>query len=354
MVLTLVVAPYVLLVGAASLGFTAARRADSTPPSDWPTVSILVDRPSNSPDDLPHSILESSYPDSRRERIEEIIRLRPDAPDDLPHSEEASVRVRSVQVGDSASGETLLGARLRQGLETASGEVLLATTAECEVPPNWIQSMMRRCTPTTPIVVGPTLLEHDDLFLPRLEAFQRVGAFAFAAGLQHLGLRLPYPASNLAIRAVDGTDLSEDGDAALPYNPRNGRAVFNPETQAAVRCSPAPSFLEYLRRQARTAQSVVRQASWSLQTALLGLWLTHAVLLVCCLVAVALPAWRQPTLLALLGKMGADALLSVPAARHFGQRTLTRSLVPGELLLVLSTPVAGILAFFEFFLLIDL
>jgi hypothetical protein len=61
-------------------------------------------------------------------------------------------------------------------------------------------------------------------------------------------------------------------------------------------------------------------------------------------VAIGLPSWRQPTLLALVGKMGADVLLTLPAAKLYGQRDLLRSIVSTDLMLVLTIPIAGLWA----------
>jgi hypothetical protein len=44
--------------------------------------------------------------------------------------------------------------------------------------------------------------------------------------------------------------------------------------------------------------------------------------------------------------MGADVGLALPAAKHYGQRGLLRSLVPAELTLVLTLPIAGLRALF--------
>jgi hypothetical protein len=74
-----------------------------------------------------------------------------------------------------------------------------------------------------------------------------------------------------------------------------------------------------------------------------GLWGAHAALFLACASALALPAWREPALLLLLGKMAADAVLAVPAARHFGVRGLLRSAVPTELLLLVAVPLIGVL-----------
>jgi len=89
---------------------------------------------------------------------------------------------------------------------------------------------------------------------------------------------------------------------------------------------------------------VFRSSSWLVRAQGIGLWLLHSVLLACALVAVAVPAWRQPTLLALVATMGANVVLALPAAKHYGQRGLLRSVVPTVLMLVLALPVAGLWA----------
>jgi hypothetical protein len=121
-------------------------------------------------------------------------------------------------------------------------------------------------------------------------------------------------------------------------------AAFNPDPEALVTRPPASSFGDLLRRQAEWFGQSARSSSRLVQAAAVGLWVLHAALLVCCVVALAQPAWRQPTLLALLGKMGADVVLVLPAATHYGQRGLLRSLVPAVLMGVLSIPLAGLQA----------
>jgi hypothetical protein len=66
-------------------------------------------------------------------------------------------------------------------------------------------------------------------------------------------------------------------------------------------------------------------------------------------VAIILPAWRQPTLLALVGKMGADVLLTLPAAKLYGQRDLLRSIVSTVLMQVVALPLAGLWALVDRF-----
>ncbi|MFB6278685.1 MAG: hypothetical protein ABEK75_04220, partial [Salinibacter sp.] len=92
-----------------------------------------------------------------------------------------------------------------------------------------------------------------------------------------------------------------------------------------------------------------RDPSWIVRGQAAGLWLLHATLLACSVVAVARPAWRQPTLLALVGKMGADVLLTLPAAKLYGQRDLLRSIVSTVLVQVVALPFAGLWALVDRF-----
>ena len=108
--------------------------------------------------------------------------------------------------------------------------------------------------------------------------------------------------------------------------------------------SAVNSFESFLERLAQELRRTAQSHSWLTWVQGVGLWLVHSVLFACALVAIAVPAWRQPTLLALVAKMGADVILTLPAAKHYGQRGLFRSLVPTELMLVLALPVAGLWA----------
>jgi hypothetical protein len=245
-------------------------------------------------------------------------------------------------------------AAVAQGVEAASGEVILTTDADCTVPSGWIKSMVRRCTPDTPFVAGPVTYEHNDRFLPRLQALELVGLVAYGAGSLGVGFPTFCNSANVAYRRdmVEARRTAPDGAARdemllqyVAYD-TNQDPVFNPDPEAVVQTVPPPSFSGYLQQQARWAHMGLRYPFTVPKVLVVGLWAAHAVLLLSGLVAVAVPAWREPTLLALLAKMGVDAALAAPAARHFGQRGLLRSAVPTELLLVATVPLVGVLGTF--------
>lgn len=295
-ILSGLVGTYALLAGAAALGFLAARRrSPPSAPAEWPSVAIVPARDEDA-GRLRDAVQSCAYPTDR------IAVARPDGP--------------------------------------VPGDVALTLPTAADVPPTWPRSMVRQSQADAPIVMGPTLVEHDDLFLPRLEALQHLGRLTLLGGAAHLGLPLGPGTANRALDAksrAPGSTSPEDSVPPAPLAP----ATFASEPEAAVTRPPADSFVDLLRNQAEWFRQAIRAPSRFVQAQAVGLWLVHAALLACCAVALALPAWRQPTLLALLGKMGADVVLTLPAASQFGQRQLLRSTVATVLMLVLSIPLAG-------------
>ena len=355
--LVAVVATYVLQMGLAAVGFARVRRQTPPPtPESWPPVSVIVPA-RNEADDIEaclDSLRAADYPANRLEII--VVddfstdgtaeRVRAHTP------EAASPTVRLVKMADSTdSNGNHKPAAVARGIEAATGEVLLTTDADCRVPPAWIRSMVRHCTPDTPFVAGPVGYDHDDLFLPRLQALELTGLVAYGAGTLGVGLPTFCNSANVAYRrdVIDARETAPDGAARdemllqyVAYD-TDREVTFNPDPDAQVRTTPPTSFAGYLRQQARWAHMGLRYPFARPRAMVVGLWGVHAALFLAGAVALALPSWRQPTLLLFLVKMAADAVLAVPAARHFGQRGLMRSWVPTELLLLLAVPIIGVL-----------
>lgn len=361
-ILIVVVAAYVLQVGAAALGFALVRRRpEPAPPASWPFVSVVV--PARNEADGIEACLESlracDYPTDQYEIVvvddfsTDGTAARVKARRPAGHERAADDRrVRLVEM-ESASDRTSAHkpAAVARGVEAAEGEIILTTDADCRVPPGWIRSMVRRCTPETPFVAGPVAYEHEDLFLPRLQALELMGLVAYGAGTLGLGLPTFCNSANVAYRrdVIEARTEAPNGpaqDELLLQHVAYGtdrNVAFNPDPEARILTDPAPSFDDYLQQQARWAHMGLRYPFFVPQALVTGLWLTHAVLFAAAAVALVLPAWRQPTLLGFLAKMSVDALLTVPSARHFGQGRLLRSAVPTELLLLVAVPIVGLL-----------
>ena len=329
-VLVLLVGAYVLLAGGAFVGLLSTQHQAPPPaPSAWPKVTVMVPPEAHDPQQLASSIQSCDYPPDRLHLV------FPAEPSPAHSSDTAAVRGRSVPQRTSTPP------LLQTIAEEAEGEIVLTAPTGNTVPSGWIQSMVRRCTDDTPVVVGPSTIEHDDLFLPRLQALSQLGSMAWRAGATYFNLPTPAATSNWAIRVETGPNTPPRPESVLD-SPTSGPTTFNPDPEAAIERAPVDSFQALLHRFAQDFRRAFETNSTLAQSQGLGIWLVHTALLVCALVAVAVPAWRQPTLLALLAKMGTDVLLTLPAAKQYGERTLLRSLVPTELMLVLALPIAGL------------
>ena len=348
----------------AAIGF-ARIRSQPVPeaPRSWPAVSVVV--PARNEADGIDACLDSlravDYPSDRLEIIvvddfstdgtAERVRARQPA----GRVEPADDPVRLVEM--AATEDTNGGhkpAALARGVRAADGDVILTTDADCAVPPAWIKSMVRRCTTETPFVAGPVEYEHGERFLPRLQALELTGLVAYGAGTIGVGLPTFCNSANVAYRrdAIAPRASAPDGaarDEMLLQHVAYGtdrQVAFNPDPEARVMTEPPETLPDYLQQQARWAHMGLRYPFALPRALVVGLWAAHAALFLVCAAALALPAWREPALLLLLGKMAADAVLTVPAARHFGQRGLLRSTVPTELLLLVAVPLIGVLGTF--------
>lgn len=234
----------------------------------------------------------------------------------------------------------------QSGIGVATGDVVLIPGSVSPGGRDWIHAMLAHCTPESPVTAGPTIVEHNDEFLPRLEALQHLGYTALFAGLTSGAPPRSRTCLNVAVRRqASNWDRPADWTEPSRLTPEtDGSTLFVDDPKAALPRPAAGSFDVYFARLVQRVQNGFQSLTTSGKLVGLALLATHAVLLPCCVVAVALPAWRQPTLLALLGKMGADGLLLAPTARHYGERGLLRSFVPSELLLVVVVPFAGLLA----------
>lgn len=269
----------------------------------------------------------------------------------VPDESETGDRLREPtgeRVGQTPEVEivTATAESIPSAVEEETGDVILIPGAEPPEGRDWIHAMSAHCTPESPVAAGPTIVEHNDHFLPRLEALQHIGYTALFTGLTS-GPPPQAPAFlNLAVRpqASDRDRLSDWARPSRVAAETNESARFVDDPRAALPCPPAGSFDVYFSRFVELVKNGFQSLAASGKLVGLALLATHAVLLASCVVAVAHPAWRQPTLLALLGKMGADGFLLAPAAHHYNERGLLRSFVPSELLLVAVVPFAGLFA----------
>lgn len=346
-------------------------QADAPAPSEAPTVTVLVPA-RNEADSIEaciESIVANEYPserltvcvvddgstDATAARVRALARrLQPspiaagDTPGESPSDEDdAEVTVHLVQVDDDAPGGHK-GLALQRGIEESSGEVVLTIDADCTVGPRWVQTMVRRCSAETPFVSGPVRLQYSERWFERYQALEMTLLVALGAG----GIGTGFPAicngANLAMHR--SLLASYDADAGIAADelllqhvayatPHN--VAFEAHPDAVVDTRPVDTVREYLQQRARWASTARYPHAVPFALASV-MWIAHLTLLLACVAAVALPAWRQPTLAVLLVKMAGDGILASRAARHLGHDGLMRSFVPSSLLWIPSAVYAGL------------
>jgi 1,2-diacylglycerol 3-beta-glucosyltransferase len=88
---------------------------------------------------------------------------------------------------------------LAQGIEKASGEIILITDADCIVPESWIKEFVSYFTPRTGMVGGLTLLTGPGLF-HKLQSFDWLFLQTIASGTTGIGKPVTILGNNFAFR----------------------------------------------------------------------------------------------------------------------------------------------------------
>jgi hypothetical protein len=312
--LSAVVGCYFVVVGTAAVGFFRTQRAPSSVDAsfsnsaDAPFVSIIVPvrSPAPSLDELLDTLRDSAYPSDRFEVLvtASAPTVRSDVQRTVCSASDSGPAIHIVEEPEH-SGPALSA----PVPDRAAGDVCVTIPPTASLSPHWLPALVANTPETTTRGTSAVTYEHNDRFLPRLQALEQVGRTAAALAT---------------------------APSASPH------ATAAPDAQIR-RPAPAATLGEYVETTGRRLARTVRRGDWTTTLGTTIYWLTHTAVLVAGAAALLLPAWRQPVLLAFLAKMGIDLVLAVPAARHFGQRELLRSVVPTELFLLLAVPASGLL-----------
>jgi cellulose synthase/poly-beta-1,6-N-acetylglucosamine synthase-like glycosyltransferase len=121
------------------------------------------------------------------------------------------INIRLIQVTELAEKISPKKNALQKGIETATGEIILTTDADCIPEPGWVKSMVSYFEPEVGLVAGFSPLESNENqnIIHRLFTLDSLTLSAVAAGTFGLGKPLTCNGRNLAYRretfdAVDG------------------------------------------------------------------------------------------------------------------------------------------------------
>ena len=268
--------------------------------------------------------------------------METDPPNTLGHDRNATVRPTRHK-----------SAALRRGLEESSGEIIATTDADCVVGPRWIRTLVRRCTEDTPFVSGPLRYDWREKWFDRYQAVEMSALVAFGGGTIGAGIPTICNGGNVAVRRSLLDEYSSDVPLAadevllqhVAYN-TDAQVVFEAHPDAVVETACVDTGKAYLEQRARWAWMGPRYPH--AMPVALGVfeWLTNASFLSLGIASIAFPAWQPVVMSCFLGKVAAEAVMTVPAMRHLGQNALTRTFIPATLFWTVSVTVVGLLGTF--------
>lgn len=154
---------------------------------------------------------------------------------------------------------------LTDGIRVATGEIIMTTDADCLLPPNWIQGMLKSFRSNTNMVVGMVKIKSDDTFLHSLQFLEF--ASIMGAGISFLGWRFPIMCNgaSLAFRKNAFEDvggytgnfhISSGDDEFLMRKIEKkypGTIEVISEPDCVVRTHPMKTLLEFFQQRVRWA-----------------------------------------------------------------------------------------------------
>lgn len=110
--------------------------------------------------------------------------------------------IRSIHIIDLAEGVSPKKNALQKGIETATGEIILTTDADCIPEPGWVKSMVSYFEPDVGLAAGFSPLESNENhnIIHRLFTLDSLTLSAVAAGTFGLGKPLTCNGRNLGYR----------------------------------------------------------------------------------------------------------------------------------------------------------
>ena len=165
--------------------------------------------------------------------------------------------IQVIQLADFP-GKQRKKAAIEVGIQSASGEIILTTDADCQMGPNWVSAMIAQFDQNTDLVSGPVLLTGSGAFakMQTLEfmGLIAVGAASIVSGQPNMcnGANLAYRKS--AFNAVDGFQdnlglASGDDEFLMHKIASNGGGVAFAKSQEAIVRTAAPSDWKTFRNQ---------------------------------------------------------------------------------------------------------
>jgi len=211
-----------------------------------------------------------------------------------------------------------------QGIDRASGEILLFTDADCIVPPHWVEETVKYyANKEVGVVAGFTYLEGAGWF-SCFQATDWLVLFTVASAGAQIGVPLTAVGTNLSVRRQAYDDVG--GYRKIPFSVTEDYALFHAvvstkrykarfplDRGTLVVSQPCESWGQLYRQKKRWFTGG-REMELKIVLAFGVAYLLSALLII-----TPLFAWSSAYWLALLLKLSADVLLTLPTLSRFGK-----------------------------------
>ncbi len=269
--------------------------------------------------------------------------------------------LRLIQIQQPREGWSPKKYALNMAIEHSSGEIICATDADCTVPPDWIQGLVRQFLPQVGMVAGLVQINSPDRrgsLWVRLQALELFSLFMVAAGSMGNGLAFSASGGNLAyrrdtFRQAGGFQqikhlISGDDDLLLQHMAAETtwEAKFCLDANTVVTTNPMFTLRAFLRQRRRWASKSPHQRR-SLFSFLVITYLTNLVLLLALPVTLAMGGrWVAVPLICLAMKAVSELFLLCRGARIFGRMDLLKTFPLWELIHVPYVALIGVAGLF--------
>jgi len=230
-----------------------------------PTVSVVIPARNESKkiERCVRSVLASGYPSDKLEIIVVDDRSTDATPAILDSIARTYRKVHVIHRIEADVDKNLRGkpGALQQGIDHATGDIILLTDADCVVDPNWVRGMSSQFVDSNVGIVCAMTSVRGSTFLERVQDVEWVYTQAMACGGAGNGVALGCFGNNMAIRKrvfeeVGGYrriafSVTEDMALQLAVEAAGHKIRYAINTDTRVETDPCDTMAEYIKQRHR-------------------------------------------------------------------------------------------------------
>ena len=233
-----------------------------------PKVSIVI-AARNEEDNIGNlleDLTKQNYPKNKIEVLVANDRSTDNTPKIIEHFQKKHSNFKLINIEERSQSMTPKKHALTVAIKRSKGEIIISTDADCRVPPNWINNIVKQFDANTGVVAGysKVTVNKNSFF----DEYQKIDFLALmAANAGSFGWDLPWTGSgqNIAYRRasfdkIDGFDpvadhISGDDFYLVKAISKIAKARYNPNPDGFVKTQPMQSFNSFFQQRIRWASN---------------------------------------------------------------------------------------------------